>query len=143
MLEERHQLDVLAVGGAHCLRRGGERWLEGTSPGELAGEVAAQGWACHAAGEGAKGPRLCDWARMRLPWSSDKGFEHGLPICRKRTKPAEKAYDLGFTPPCSTLAEFAAVAGLRWAIEECFARAKTDSGLDHGEAAPGMAGIAR
>ncbi|MER8774173.1 transposase [Mesorhizobium sp. M0977] len=32
------------------------------------------------------------------------------------------------------MAELAAVAGLRWAIEECFERAKDDLGLDHCEA---------
>ena len=30
-----------------------------------------------------------------------------------------------------TLAEFAAVAGARWAVEDCFAEAKNETGLDH------------
>lgn len=42
--------------------------------------------------------------------------------------------DLAFAPPGATLAELAAVAGLRWAIEECFERAKGGLGLDHCEA---------
>ena len=134
MLEDRHQPYVLAVRSNHAMRRDGDRWFEETSPEELAGELTADEWACHAAGEGAKGPRLYDWARIRRPWTSDEGFEHWLLIRRKRSKSAEKAYYLVFAPPGSTLAELAAVAGLRWAVEECFERAKDDLGLDHCEA---------
>lgn len=134
MLSDRHQPYVLAVRGAHALRRGGDRWFETTSPEELADELAPEDWACHAAGEGAKGPRLYDWARIRRPWTSDKGFEHWLLVRRKRSKSAEKAYYLVFAPPGTALVELAAVAGLRWAVEECFERAKDDLGLDHCEA---------
>ena len=68
------------------------------------------------------------------PWTSDRGFEHWLLVRRKRSKSAEKAYYLVFAPPGTALAELAAVAGLRWAVEECFERAKDDLGLDHCEA---------
>ncbi len=134
MLEARHQPYVLAVRGAHFLRRGGARGFEETSAEELVSETAPTDWACHAAGEGAKGPRLYDWARIRRPWTSEKGFEHWVLVRRKRSASAEKAYYLAFAPPGSTLADLAAVAGLRWAIEECFERAKGDLGLDHCEA---------
>ena len=133
MLEGRHQPYVLAVRGAHFMRRGGDRWFEETSPEDLAGELAPEAWACHAAGEGAKGLRLYDWARIRRPWTSDQGFEHWVLVRRKRSKGAEKAYYLAFVPPGTTLAEMAAAAGLRWAVEECFERAKDDLGLDHCE----------
>jgi SRSO17 transposase len=134
MLEAREQPYVLAVRGAHFMRRGGDRRFEGTSPEELASELAPEDWVCHAAGEGAKGPRLYDWARIRRPWTSKGGFEHWLLVRRKRSTSGEKAYYLVFAPPGSSLAELAAVAGLRWAVEECFERAKDDLGLDHCEA---------
>ena len=135
MLEARCQPYVLGVRSTHYMRRGGERWFEGTSPEQLASELRRKkDWACHAAGEGAKGPRLYDWARIRRPWTSEQGFEHWLLIRRKRSPSAEKAYYLVFAPPGSTLAELAAAAGLRWTIEECFERAKDDLGLDHCEA---------
>jgi SRSO17 transposase len=134
MLEAREQPYVLAVRGAHFMRRGGDRRFEGTSPEELASELAPEDWVCHAAGEGAKGPRLYDWARIRRPWTSKDGFEHWLLVRRKRSTSGEKAYYLVFAPPGSSLAELAAVAGLRWAVEECFERAKDDLGLDHCEA---------
>lgn len=134
MLEARHQPYVLAVRGAHSMRQGGQWNFEETCPEQLASALTPEDWACHAAGEGAKGPRLYDWARIRRPWTSDEGFEYWLLVRRKRAKSAEKAYYLAFSPPGTTLAELAAVAGLRWAVEECFERAKDDLGLDHCEA---------
>ncbi|MER8874006.1 IS701 family transposase, partial [Mesorhizobium sp. M0814] len=83
MLEAREQPYVLAVRGAHFMRRGGDRLFEETSPEELASEFEPDDWACHAAGEGAKGPRLYDWARIRRPWTSKGGFEHWLLVRRK------------------------------------------------------------
>ncbi len=53
---------------------------------------------------------------------------------RKRSDARETAYYLAVAPQGATLAGLAAVAGLRWAIEECFERAKDDLGLDHFEA---------
>ncbi|WP_245455129.1 MULTISPECIES: hypothetical protein [unclassified Mesorhizobium] len=127
MLEAREQPYVLAVRSAHFMRRREDRRFDETSPEELAGELAPEDWACHAAGEGAKGPRLYDWARIRRPWTSKGGFEHWLLVRRKRSTSGEEAYYLIFAPPGSSLAELAAVAGLRWAIEECFERAKVRS----------------
>ena len=137
MLQNRHQPYVLAVRGAHYLRQGVEQGFVGTSPEEIACELAPENWFCHAAGEGSKGPRLYEWARIRRPWTSERGFEHWILVRRKRSKSpdqAQRAYYLAFTPPGTTLAEMAAAAGLRWAIEECFERAKDDLGLDHCEA---------
>jgi len=44
---------------------------------------------------------------------------------------AELAYFLCSAPPGTTLAELVAVAGARWAVEDCFAEAKNETGLDH------------
>ena len=71
---------------------------------------------------------------MRRPWTSERGFEHWLLVRRKRSDARETAYYLAFAPSGRHLGRTAAVAGLRWAIEECFKRAKRDLGLDHCEA---------
>ena len=86
------------------------------------------------AGEGSKGPRLYDWARIRLPWTVDAGFERWLLIRRNRRDASERAFYLVFTRTGTPLAELAGAAGLRWTIEECFQRAKEELGLDHCEA---------
>jgi SRSO17 transposase len=63
MLEQREQPHVLAV-------RSNERLLAGSfrtrTAAEIADAVAPGDWQRLAAGEGAKGPRLYDWTRVRL-----------------------------------------------------------------------------
>jgi len=130
MLEARGQPYVLAVRGAHFMRRG----VESSSAEELAKDIAPGDWACHAAGEGAKGPRLYDWARIPRGAPTQDGFQRWLLVRRKRSKSAERAYFLAYAPAETPLSELAAAAGLRWAVEECFERAKDDLGLDHCEA---------
>ena len=102
----------------------------------LSGISRKTGWqmAVHAAGEGSKGLRLYDWARIALPWVVDGNFERWGLIRRNRRDPQERAYYFAFAPSGTGLAELAGAAGLRWTIEECFQRAKEELGLDHCEA---------
>lgn len=134
MLEERGQPYVLAVRSNHCLRFISQEGLVQTDPETLADAMAPQTFAMHAAGEGSKGLRLYDWARFKLPWACDGGFERFVLIRRSRRDPSKRAYYLVFAPAGVTLADLAGAAGLRWTIEECFERAKDDLGLDHCEA---------
>ena len=133
MLEARKQPYVLAIRSNETLRVGGES-LELTTAETLGDELPPDDWHCHAAGEGAKRPRLYDWARVRLLWSSDPQWRHWLLIRRGRKKPDELAYYIVFATAETTLAELAAVAGLRWTVETCFETAKDELGLDHCEA---------
>src|ERR1700726_3207167 len=71
---------------------------------------------------------------MALSWPAEKGFERWLLIRRNRKEPDKRAYYRLFALKGTTLAELAGAAGLRWTIEECFERAKSDLGLDHCEA---------
>ena len=66
MLEEGGQADVLAVRSNEVLRFIDERQLVESDPGTIIGELEAQAWQPLPAGEGAKGPRLYDWARLPL-----------------------------------------------------------------------------
>ena len=133
MLEARRQPYLLAVRRNEPLRIGAGS-LEGTTSFSLGDELKPQDWHCHAAGEGAKGPRLYDWARVRLLWSADPRWQHWLLIRRSRSKPDELAYYIVFAAAGTTLAELAGVAGLRWTVETCFETAKDELGLDHCEA---------
>src|SRR3954453_18773950 len=134
MLETREQPYVLAVRSNHCLRFWTEEGLEETDPAAMADALARDAWATHAAGEGAKGLRLYEWARIALPSTAHPGFEHWLLIRRSRREPDQRAYYFVFAPVGVSLGELAGAAGLRWTIEECFERAKDDLGLDHCEA---------
>jgi SRSO17 transposase len=133
MLEARQKAYVLAVRSNEPMRLGGDS-LQATTSGLLADALPADAWACHAAGDGAKGPRLYDWARVRLFWSQDPRWEHWLLVRRSRKPSQERAYYVVHAPAGTTLAELAGVAGLRWTIETCFETAKDELGLDHCEA---------
>lgn len=134
MLEERSQPYVLAVrSNLHLRFITGAGFVE-TNPKTLAGDLSTDEWTTLPAGEGTKGLRLYDWARIALPWTVKDGFERWLLIRRSRKEPDKFAYYLVFAPEGATLAELAGAAGLRWTIEECFERAKDDLGLDHCEA---------
>ena len=134
MLEARRQPYVLAVRSNQTLRMITEQGLVHTDPKRIAVALPKKGWATLAAGEGSKGLRLYDWARYALPWAVDDDFERWVLIRRNRKDAAELAYYFVFSPKGATLAELAGAAGLRWTIEECFERAKSDLGLDHCEA---------
>ncbi|MFB9953284.1 IS701 family transposase [Rhizobium puerariae] len=134
MLESRGQPYVLAVRSNHCLRFVREQRFEQTDPETMAAELGAQAWSSHAAGEGAKGLRLYDWARIPLGSRADAQWERWLLIRRSRREPHARAYYFVFAPAGTELSELAGAAGLRWTVEECFQRAKDDLGLDHCEA---------
>ena len=134
MLEQRGQAYVLAVRPNHHLRFVRKGGLEETNPEALADALDPDAWATHPAGEGAKGLRLYDWARISLAWTCDANWERWILIRRNRKDPTKRAYYFAFAPVGTTLAELAGAAGLRWTIEECFQRTKDDLGLDHCEA---------
>lgn len=134
MLEARGQPYVLAVRSNHHLRFVVGNLVEQTDPATMAEALGPSDWTSHVAGEGTKGLRLYDWARIPLGGGSQSGFEHWVVIRRSRREPFERAYYFAFSPAGTSLAELAGAAGLRWTIEECFQRAKDDLGLDHCEA---------
>lgn len=134
MLEARGQPYVLAVRSNLDLRFLTREGFVQTDPATLAAGLPADAWVTLAAGEGAKGLRLYDWGRFRLPWTSAEGFERWVLFRRSRRDPEKHAHYLVFARTGTALAELAGAAGLRWTIEECFQRAKDDLGLDHCEA---------
>lgn len=134
MLEERQQPYVLAVRSNQTLRFMEEWTLIQTDPVTMVAELPDDAWMPLSAGEGAKGPRLYDWARIQLNYQAPNGFTRWL-LARRSLRDANAvAYYFAFSRSDTTLADLAAAAGLRWTIEECFLRAKDDLGLDHCEA---------
>ncbi len=133
MLERRHQPHVLAV-------RSNEKLMALPFKSETAAAIverlAPGAWHRLAAGEGAKGPRLYDWARVRLFRLQEEGqaFDHWLLVRRSLRDRTQCAYYVVFAPADVELTELAGVAGLRWTIETCFELAKDELGLDHCEA---------
>jgi SRSO17 transposase len=134
MLEDRSQPYVLAVRSNHTLGMITQEGLLHTDPAQMAADLLTTDWGTHPAGEGAKGLRLYDWARIALPWLTTPDHERWLLVRRSRSDHKALAYYFVFAPAGTDLAEMAGAAGLRWTIEECFLRAKDDLGLDHCEA---------
>ena len=111
------------------LQRDGHRSGGSFRAGELAALVPAGAWERLSCADGSKGPRLYDWALIE---TADPG--HWL-LARRSLRPGEKGQlELAFfrcwSPRPPTLPELAAMAGARWGIEDCFAEAKNETGLD-------------
>ncbi len=101
-----------------------EDWLE---------DVPARAWRRLSAGDGAKGPRLYDWAYLPSRAPTAPGWQKGLLIRRKIKKPNEFTFYLTLAPTGTSLAELVRVAGTRWTVESCFEAAKGEVGLDQYE----------
>jgi len=126
MLEAREQPFVLAVRSTHSLRFPEEWHLVQTDPATIVAELSPEDWQPLSAGEGAKGHRLYDWARVPLNHTAGEGFSRWLLARRSLRDPEAIAYYFPYARTNATLPELAAAAGLRWTIEECFLRAKDD-----------------
>jgi SRSO17 transposase len=132
MLEERGKPYVLAVCSNERLTI--DASFRTRTAQEVAASLAAKDWHRLPAGQGSKGPRLYDWARARLLRLQSPPWDHWLLIRRSICDPTDMAFYVTFGPHTTDLRELAAVAGLRWTVEECFQSAKGETGLDHCEA---------
>ncbi|MCA1701977.1 MAG: IS701 family transposase [Actinobacteria bacterium] len=103
--------------------------------GELAKRIPDDAWARLSCGDGAKGPRLYDWAWGAAPrWTDRAGaWRQWVLVRRSVADPSEVAYYLVFGPADTTLEQAVRVVGTRWAIEAGFERAKGEVGLDQYE----------
>ena len=99
-------------------------WLE---------NVPSSGWQRLSAGDGAKGPRLYDWAWLSYCSEAESGWQKGLLIRRKLAHPEAFTFYLTLAPAAAGLSDLVRVAGTRWTIEACFEAAKGEVGLDQYE----------
>jgi SRSO17 transposase len=128
---EGHDLAyVLAVKATQPLWAASEHGPAEVPACELVAGLPARAWRRLSAGDGAKGPRVYDWARVALtrPGWPGRGF---WLLARRRLSDGELAFYACFGPARTTLAELIRVAGIRWAVEECFQAGKGQVGLDH------------
>ena len=119
-------------------------WI-GKPPVSATAEAIAQGlapsaWRRLSAGEGSKGPRLDDWAYLKLADLEAAEFDrHGRGLwtrgllIRRTIADGDLAYFSTWCPAGTAIETLVAVEGHRWAIEDAFETAKTELGLDHNE----------
>ena len=79
----------------------------------LAEQVEETGWVRFSAGDGAKGPRLYDWAAVDIRPLREPGRGYWLLVRRSLANPGELAYYVCFGPAGTALEELARVAGSR------------------------------
>ncbi len=133
-LEERGQAYVLAVRSNEATTT----WPPYGLPGQLrvvdlVASLPDEGWQELSCGEGAQGPRLYDWAFLRLRPALRDGWGHGLLLRRHPDRAEEIAYYLVYAPSDTLLSEMVRAAGARWTIADLFKLAKGQVGLDHYE----------
>ena len=95
-------------------------------------------WKRISCGAGTKGERLYEWAVVSWPAPAEDGsaksdFTKSLLVRRSLKDPDEKAYYYTHAPSGTPLKTLVEIAGMRWAIEECFEQAKQLTGLDEYE----------
>jgi SRSO17 transposase len=94
-------------------------------------KVPKRAWNRLSCGQGAKGPRVYDWALV-----ATAGPRHHLLVRRSIADPTDLSYFYAYAPPgrSMALADLVAIAGIRWTVEEDFANGKDAVGLDHTQA---------
>ncbi|WP_141621949.1 IS701 family transposase, partial [Myxococcus sp. AB036A] len=95
-------------------------------PGDMVQLVPPTGWGRLSAGPGSKGPRLYDWARMRL--NRHLGLSRWL-LFRRSLVDGKMAFYIAHARRNASLASLVRAAGSRWAIEDDFESAKGEVGL--------------
>jgi SRSO17 transposase len=131
-LEARSQAYALAVSCQEQVEVEGER----KRVDRLADGLEPDQWQRITVGDGSKGPRDFDWARIELASPDKPGWKKWLLVRRSLVegeKPAKRAYVLVFAKAQTTLAEMAEAIGARWTVEQCFEEGKGEVGLDHYE----------
>jgi SRSO17 transposase len=98
---------------------------------QVIADLPEEAWKRMSCGDGARGPRMSDWAVSDIRPLRRSGWGHWLLARRGIADPSDLAYYICFGPADTSIVELVRVAGSRWAIEECFQVAKNETGLDH------------
>ncbi len=132
-LEKRERSYVLAVTSSKGIYHEGRQRQVRT----VAKSLAQDAWMRASAGTGSKGERLYEWACVTLPESGvyceGVRAERWLLMRRSISEPEEIAFYLCYGPARTSVHELIRIAGRRWQIEDNFAQAKGESGLDEYE----------
>ena len=131
---------VLGVASNHSVASWGKaRPISGTAE-SVAQGLAPSDWKRLSAGDGAKGPRLYDWAYVELADIDASAYDasrlglwtRGL-LIRRTIADQDLAFFSTWAPAGTSIEKLVRVEGCRWAIEDSFETAKNELGLDHNE----------
>jgi SRSO17 transposase len=79
------------------------------------------------------GRRPWEWACLDLAPDPEKGMRRWLLVRRSTDDPDDRGFYQAYGPEGTQIEELVGVCQDRWAVEECFAEAKGEVGLDHYE----------
>jgi SRSO17 transposase len=131
---------VLGVASNHSVNSWGKaKPVAGTAE-SVAQGLAPSDWKRLSAGDGAKGPRLYDWAYAELADIDASGYDasrsglwtRGL-LVRRTIAGQDLTFFSTWAPAGTSIEKLVRVEGCRWAIEDSFETAKNELGLDHNE----------
>jgi SRSO17 transposase len=127
---------VLGVAANRVFHSWGKPQLVSGTAATIAQSLPKTAWRRLSSGEGAKGPRLHDWAYVELAdLEADTlagEWTRGL-LIRRNIATGDLAFFSTWCPKGTPMAKLVAVEGHRWAIEDSFETAKNEFGLDHNE----------
>jgi SRSO17 transposase len=131
---------VLGVAANHVFHSWGRKSFIGGTAAKIAQSLPKSAWRRLSAGEGTKGPRLHDWAYLKLA-DLDAGeynrlltgkWTRGL-LIRRNIADGDMAFFSTWCPRGTPMEKLVSIEGHRWAIEDSFETAKNEFGLDHNE----------
>jgi SRSO17 transposase len=128
-LEERAHPYVLMVPKTHAVWYDGHR----QTAVKLAERLPSEAWALHSVGTGVQGDRCQQWACLPLSDECPVGMRRWLLVQHAVEDPSDRAYHLAYGAADTSVEDLLRVCGSRWQIEEGFAQAKGEVGLDHYE----------
>jgi SRSO17 transposase len=128
-LEERHRAYALMVPKTNAVQyRGRRRVAE-----KLAAQLPETAWMAHSSGMGVQGERMHEWVCLPLSERCPSGMRRWLLMRRSPDDPDDLAYYLACGPERTGTDELIRVCDARWQVEECFAQAKGEIGMDQYE----------
>ena len=128
-LESRSQPYVLAVSSQQRL------WIDYRQErfDTIVKNIPEDKWFRMSIADGAKGPRVYNWAAGRFGVSDESGLVKWMLFRRSVESPDELAYYMCLAPGDAMPQDLAIAAGQRWNIECCFEVTKQETGLDEYE----------
>ncbi len=128
-LEEHRCAYALMVPSTHAVRYRGRRQAVATLVERLPDGV----WSTVPIGAGSPSADQQTWACLPLSEQTEPGMRRWLLIRRGGDDGDDPRFFLAYGPEDTAEAELLRVCGVRWQIEECFAQAKGEVGLDQYE----------
>lgn len=132
-LEKEQIPHVLAVRSNEPVGVITEQGIRQMAAADAVGLVGQADWQQMSMGEGTKGPRVFDWAKLPLEHGGINDQQHWLLIRRSLLDESDLTFYLVYGPVGTTLQQMVRVVGARWRIEEIFEAAKGEVGLDQYE----------